>query len=122
MLSQKQWEQAIGYMLIVFLIVGIGYGLKWTIVYFMDVEGVRYELEQAQEENKKLKDELATTDRDLKLAQEENKKLEKAQEKPDPPPAPPPGTSSGGDTAIRVGGGGDDDFNVPGWLCPTRFC
>lgn len=20
------------------------------------------------------------------------------------------------------GGGGDDDFNVPGWLCPTRFC
>jgi len=38
----------------------------------------------------------------------------------EPVPAPPDDTSTGG-----VGGGysdGDDDVNIPGWLCPTRFC
>ena len=46
--------------------------------------------------------------------------------KPYPEPEPPtPGTTSGGgdgNSYSYSGGGDDDDFNVPGWLCPTRFC
>lgn len=31
-------------------------------------------------------------------------------------------TPSGNSYSYSSGGGGDDDFNIPGWLCPTRFC
>lgn len=35
-------------------------------------------------------------------------------------PASP--SNGGGTSRPRGEGNDDDDFNVPGWLCPTRFC
>lgn len=40
-------------------------------------------------------------------------------EKPEPPPEP---YSTDNDDYYYYDDDGDDDFNVPGWLCPTRFC
>jgi len=38
-------------------------------------------------------------------------------------PAAPGGTSSSGGGSVSGSySNGDDDVNVPGWLCPTRFC
>lgn len=41
----------------------------------------------------------------------------------EPVPAAPEGTSSTGGTSVSGSySHSDDDVNVPGWLCPTRFC
>ena len=85
------------------------------------------EAKKAVEEKEAALDEVERLTAKVERQREEIKSLKaqlKAQEaavvETAPPTTPPPADT--GSTPIPIPRGEDDDINVPGFLCPTRFC